>query len=122
MIWSMKRAISLLAAIFLLWCAAGAQGLNTDPIKPGDILIVKVLWPPKWRIKPVNKTVVVRPDGGMTPPQLQGLKPTEDVNVVGLGLAQAGQQLLRAYSAGLDSRATLDVVIERGTVDQLLNQ
>jgi hypothetical protein len=76
----------------------------------------------------------VTPDGKLKLPLLPGMRLSEDVSVGGLGLGEAGQRVEQAYQmlpvvvlgknprvAGFDFVTGFDfqVVIERGTVDQL---
>jgi protein involved in polysaccharide export with SLBB domain len=115
----MKRAILCSLALILSGSPIAAQNFN-DQIRPGDILTIKVLWPSKWQNKPLaSKTVIVKPDGEIAPPALQERAPA-DVNVGGLDLTQAGRQILQNYAP--PSGSTLEVVIERGTVDQLFSK
>jgi hypothetical protein len=132
MIWDMRRLILLSLATFLFSCAVEAQTSNSL-IRPGDILIVKILPPPlivgkrALRESWVSRTVVVKSDGTMTPPRVEGLGPVEDISVESLSLVDAAQRLLEKYDAFRvlvrDARVKrVNVVIERRTFGQLLSQ
>ena len=115
-------------AAFLSGWAAEAQNPSNDLVRPGDILIVKVLPPPllvgnrvlrgtkSW----VSKTVFVRSDGTMTPPRFQGIAPTGDIKVESLRLVEVSQRLQESYQAVAPGRR-FEVVIERAIFNQLLN-
>ena len=141
MIWDMGRSIIFPMAVLLFACAAKAQNPNNDLIRPGDILIVKILPPPLpvgnrlpllvgirvLRESWINRTVFVKADGTMTPPRLQGLGPIEDISVESLSLVDAAQRVQENYEAVRvlvpEARVRrVNVVIERRTFGQLLSQ
>jgi hypothetical protein len=73
-----------------------------------------------------SKVLLVKPDGSITPPALPGIKPT-DVTVENLGLSEAAQRIGESYPlfTVIKTKKTIfggsGIVVERGTVDQLLN-
>jgi hypothetical protein len=116
------RVATFIMAFALPFTSIHAQ--NQEVIRPGDILSVKVLWPPKmfWppreAILPIKPaTVYVKSDGKMAAPIFPGLTPTEAVSVEGLGLDAAAQRLLDSYKLTWGQKPK--VVIERGTLTQL---
>jgi hypothetical protein len=133
----MKLAILPLLTIALV---AGPipQTQNRNLIGPGDVLVVKLqlasdsdspvpVKVKQWRNMyfPIVKTVAVTPDGKLRLPVLQGLLPSEDLSVGGLGLVEAAQRLEQSYIdtfKGKFNARPFHVVIERGTVDQFLRQ
>ena len=120
-----------LAALSLTVALAFGPSLkaqNQTLVVPGDILIVKVL--SKWGA--IKKIVAVTPDGKVKPPRLRGMMESENVSVEGLGLDDATQKLQESYLVKLGisvvgtkqptTGISVHVVIERGTVDQLLSE
>jgi len=83
---------------------------------------------------PISRIVAVTPDGKLRLPPLPGMVPSEDISVGGLGLSDAAQKLEQSYQmlpvVALGKKGKISrfggfdfqVVIERGTVDQLLRQ
>ena len=115
-------------AVLLLGSALQAQN---QLIGPGDILVVKLV--SKWG--EISKTVLrVTPEGKIKPPPLKGMDSSEDLGVNGLALIDAAKELQQRYetdaitrrrgslSADHSVELRVQVVIERGTIDQLLRQ
>jgi hypothetical protein len=138
MIWGMRRLILFLVATFLFSCAAEAQTSNSL-IRPGDVLIIKVLRPfsflnlrsvpyspPAGRELLASKTLVVNADGRITPPRLQRMEPIEDITV-----DEAAKRVRESYvsdgpvfleASGVVAWGRVNIVIERATVGQVLSQ
>jgi hypothetical protein len=121
----MKLATLLLFTGALL-AGPAPQAQNQNLIGPGDVLVVKLV--PKWGV-PISRIVAVTPDGKLRLPLLPGMMPSEDVSVGGLGLGDAAQKLQQSYQMlpvvalrekPLVAGFHFQVVIERGTVNQLL--
>jgi protein involved in polysaccharide export with SLBB domain len=129
----MKLATLLLFTGALL-AGPTPQAQNQNVIEPGDVLVVKLV--SKWEL-PISRIVAVMPDGKLRLPLLPGMMPGE-VSVGGLGLGEAAQKLEQSYlmltSRGKTVRVEasgkkpplgpnyFQVVVERGTVDQLLRE
>jgi protein involved in polysaccharide export with SLBB domain len=88
------------------------QAQNQRLIEPGDVLVVRLV--SKWK-PPISRIVAVTPDGKLRLPPQPGMQPVEDISVAGLELTDAGQRLAQDYHY-------YRVVVERGTVDQLLRR
>jgi len=103
-------------AAFLVCCAVQAQNLNdASVIRPGDILVVKIYYEHGF----VGKTMFVKSDGTITPPEFPGIKLTEDVQIEALTLDEARRRLNESYVA-LKPWARFGIGIERGTLSKLL--
>jgi hypothetical protein len=128
------RIATLLLAFAIPFTATQAQ--SRDVIRPGDILILK--FQDKWWFampeesyrkcageacfgrEGIQRTVVVADDGKITAPWLEGTKSLKAFSVESLTLDQAAQKLQQEYiPAGKFFPAK--IVIERGTVGQLLH-
>jgi protein involved in polysaccharide export with SLBB domain len=138
MIWDMRRLILFSLATFLFSCTAEAQTANSL-IRPGDILIIRVLRPfrfpnvgnvpyspPAGRELLASKTLVVNADGRITPPRLQGMESIEDITVESLSLVEAAKRVRASYvsdgpvfleASGMVAWGRVYIVIERATVD-----
>jgi protein involved in polysaccharide export with SLBB domain len=138
----MRRVIVLVATL-LFSCAAEAQTSNIL-IRPGDILIIKVLRPfrflnlrsvpyspPAGRELLASTTLVVNADGKIAPPRLQGMVPIEDITVESLSLVEAAKRVRESYIfdgpvflevSGVVAWGRVNIVIERATVGQVLSQ
>jgi hypothetical protein len=143
MISNMRRLILFLVATFLFICAAEAQTSNSL-IRPGDILIIRVLRPfrflnvgsvpfspPAGRELLATKTLVVNADGRIAPPRLQGMESIEDITVESLSLVDAAKRVRESYvsdgpvfleASGVVAWGRVYIVIERATVGQVLSQ
>ncbi len=113
----MKLATLLLTVACVYGPALRGQDQNL--IQPGDILIVKVL-PPDGGV--VSKIMAVKSDGTIMPPPQEGIMPGESVSVGGLRLGEATHRLERSYDVFLRKKQIVRVIIERGTVAQLLGR
>jgi protein involved in polysaccharide export with SLBB domain len=124
----MRPPAVFFVAVLLLGSALQAQN---QLIGPGDILVVKLV--SKWG--EISKTVLrVTPEGKIKPPPLKGMDSSEDLGVNGLALIDAAKELQQRYetdaitrrrgslSADHSVELRVQVVIERGTIDQLLRQ
>jgi protein involved in polysaccharide export with SLBB domain len=125
MIRGMKLATLLLFTVALL-AGPTPQAQNQNLIGPGEVLVVKLC---RWAANctsPASPTlamieiVAVTRDGKLSLPLLSGVKSSEDISVAGLDLGQAAERL---EAEGKKSKSDYrHVVVERGTVDQLLRQ
>jgi protein involved in polysaccharide export with SLBB domain len=115
----MKTACLLLAAALL--CGSGfAQDLSL--VEPGDILVIKVVPLKETFGHAVTKVVRVTSEGTITLPSVEGVKPS-DLTVGGLSVVEVSEQLQKDYvfESAKDKRSWVSqVVVERGTADQLL--
>jgi len=110
--------LATLFFIFALLCGPAIRAQDQTLVLPGDVLVVKLL--SKWG-PPISRAVVVTPEGKLKLPALRGMRSSEDVSVGGLGLDDATQKVQQSYpdwKAGV----SVHVILERGTVDQLLRQ
>jgi hypothetical protein len=87
------RLATLLFLTIALVAGPAPQAQNQSLIRSSDVLVVKLVFPAdrmtqKWRSAhfPIIKTVAVTPDGRLRLPIVQGLVPSEDLSVDGLGL------------------------------------
>jgi len=107
----MKRTICLIGVLFAGLATAAAESPRL--IRPGDILIVKVLQ--KGSAEPlVRETLVVKTNGNLTPPSIPfKVAPIGyDVGVEGLTESQAAYRLRMMYAreAGFPYRVTISRV------------
>jgi hypothetical protein len=117
----MKLAGLLFTIAFLSNPVVRAQDLSL--VEPGDILVVKIL---RTDGKTVSKVEAVTEKGTLRPPHLPGITSSESVIVAGLSVDEAIDRLTRSYSQDtivqLHSWSRFEVIVERGTVSQLLEQ
>jgi hypothetical protein len=113
------RMASLFFAVALLYGPA-LRAQDQSLVEPGDILTVKLLSPKL--AAPISRTVTVTPDGNLKPPLLRGIRPIENIiSVGGMGFDDVAQKLDESYGV-LKKLRDFQIVIERGTVAQLLSQ
>jgi hypothetical protein len=119
----MKLATLLFLPVALL-AGPSPQTQNKNVIGPGDVLVLKLVSKGAYRpegggrkvaLLSISKVVIVAPDGKLRLPLQAGTKPSEDISVGGLDLGEAAQRLETEGKY-------YQVVVERGTVDQLLRQ
>jgi len=116
------RSWFIQAAAIVLFCRpAQAQNLNdASVIRPGDILVVTVYYFYPHEHGMVSQAFV-KSDGKIAPPELRGIKPTEDLEIESLTPAEAAQRLRKSYLA-LMPYAQLGIGIRRGTLGKLLGE
>jgi hypothetical protein len=91
---------------------------NLDVIRPGDILTLK--FQDKWGGNRIQRTLVVAADGKITPPWPEGTDLLRAFTAEGFTLDQAAQKL-QEYLPFSKHSFVNKVIIERGTVGQLLH-
>ena len=120
MIRGMKLATLLLFTVALL-AGPTPQAQNQNLIGPGDVLVVKLCRTNSSCPSSLAmiRIVTVSPDGKLRLPAWSGTNSSEDIGVGGLDFGQAAQRLGVEVRKGNFYHS---VVVERGTVDQLLRQ
>jgi hypothetical protein len=117
----MNRLILCTLAVFS-FATTVIYGQDADGrrIRSGDVLLVKVSWPPKGDLQVAREKVVVSPDGKITPPKLPKgkdgkvviMRSFDEVKVSDLDTSQAEGQVLQGYFMAMPG-AKLRVAIER---------
>jgi hypothetical protein len=102
----MNRLILCTLAVFA-FATTVIYGQDADGrrIRSGDVLLVKVSWPPKGDLQVAREKVVVSPDGKITPPKLRKgkdgkvviMRSFDEVKVSDLDTSQAEGQVLQGY-------------------------
>jgi protein involved in polysaccharide export with SLBB domain len=116
----MKTICLLVAAALLYGSNLAAQDLSL--VEPGDILVRKVVPLKEMFGHAVTKVVHVTSEGTIALPSIGEIKPL-NLSVGGLSMIEVSEQLQKDYvfKSAKDKRSWVSqVVVERGTADQLL--
>ncbi|MGD1094561.1 MAG: hypothetical protein ABSB35_21530 [Bryobacteraceae bacterium] len=118
----MKSACLPLAAALLCGCILAAQDLSL--VEPGDILVLEFVPLKPAIIHSITKIVQVTSEGKIALPAIAGNKP-RDLDAGGLTVNEVSEELQRSYIGSHREKAGYRyrrVIVERGTVAQLLGQ